>query len=220
VAMVFYKDLIISLSLALYGVFFPKLMYGKIHSNRNLKYSIQFRDMLFLISDGLAAGRSLENAIEYGLMELQLQYPNKEIMIIKEFEIILKKTKMNQTIQSAFQEFEEKFENREISDFVSIYVLSSQKGGNLVNSIKKTIDLITQKISTLEDISVIIAEKVLEVRLLSIVPLVIVLLLNQVAYGYVSVLYESLQGRITMTVSLLLYLVGVFMANKITRFGI
>lgn len=220
IAMVFYKDIVISLTLSLYGIFFPRIMYKGIMTKRNLKYSIQFRDMLFIVSDGLAAGRSLENSIEYGLKEIRLQYPGKDIMIIKEFEIVLKKVKMNVEMKRALMEFEKKFDNREIRDFVSVYVLSSQKGGNLINSIKKTIDLITQKISTLEDINVIVSEKLLEVRLLSLTPLLIVFLLNQVAYGYVSVLYESLYGRITMTISLILYLAGVILANRITRFEI
>jgi len=66
------------------------------------------------------------------------------------------------------------------------------------------------------DIRTSINSRRYENRIMEMVPFGIIIYLNITSAGFLSSLYGNVPGMIIMTVSLVLYLIGFFMAEKIT----
>ena len=90
----------------------------------------------------------------------------------------------------------------EIRTFGEICRVCTETGGNLAAAIGKTETLLSARIETEKRIESGLAEKKLELTVLTAMPLLILAFLQFSSADYMDVLYESAEGRIVMTVAL------------------
>ena len=89
-------------------------------------------------------------------------------------------------------------------------------GGDMEKVISKTADILTDKISIEKEIRAIISQKQVEAKIITVMPLVILAGLNITSSGYIDPLYETIAGRIIMTVSLAGIIFAYDLTEKIT----
>jgi tight adherence protein B len=175
----------------------------------------QFNQFLYTLSSALVAGRSVENAFYELEKDLYLLYSSEDTFIVREVRQINKRIRNGDSVEKAILEFSKRTTSQDIKNFAVVFSTCKRTGGDLVEVIKKTANIINTKIETQQEIGILIARKKFEALLLSIAPIVIIGLITFTVPDYMQPLYETLIGKIVMTVSLGLVIISNLLAKLI-----
>lgn len=212
----FYDSYIMAIFLGGFGLIYPFAQKKKLLRKRKDKLSLQFKEAIASLSSSLAAGRSIENSFIEVVNDLKLLYPDPNTYIIHEFEVINRRVENGETIERAIQDFSRRSDIEDIQNFSDIFITCKRTGGNLVEVIRRTSDIISEKIDIQQEVSVMVAQKRFESRVLSIAPIGMILLLKYSAGDYMKPLYEwGNMGPIVMTVCLGLLVLSYWLSQKI-----
>lgn len=215
IGFIFYRNHIISAVLASLAVLYPRFRTKEIIKKRKNELNLQFKEALYALSSSLAAGKSIEMAFRDSLKDLIILYPVQDAYIIREFQYIIIRLEMNETIEDALMNFAQRADLEDISNFVDVFVTSKRTGGNIVEIIKNTSKVIADKIHIKNDIETILAEKKLEQKLLNVIPIVLILVLSLNAADYMEPVFNTTFGRAMMTVSIILLGAAFAISKKI-----
>lgn len=216
VGYVFYRSIVLALLLTPAALYYPKLRKRKIISRRKAELRLQFRDAMQSLSSSLHAGRAFESALKGSISDLLIQY-EADSYIVKELEVMARKLETNETVENAFREFAERTHIEEIQGFAEALDICKRTGGNLITAIKSSTDIISDKIEVQNEIQGILAQKKLEQKILCVMPIVIILMLSTSAMDFMLPVYTQTLGRIVMTISMALFILSYFIAEKITN---
>lgn len=212
---VFYRSIVISLLLVPTALLYPGIRTKDIVRRRKTELNLQFREALYSISSSLSAGKSIETAFRDAHKELSIQYPDGEAYILAELEIINRKIDMNETIEEALADFAERSHLEDIINFADVFAVCKRTGGNLVQAVKNTAEIISEKIDIKQEINILLAEKRLEHKILNLMPVLIVLLLSTSAEEFMAPVFKEPLGRAAMTLSLMLFALSYYISRKI-----
>lgn len=215
IAFIFYKDVSIALLFSTSCFYFLRIRRRQLLLRRKSELNDQFKQALFSLSSSLSAGRSFENSIIETVQDLQMLYANPQTYIIVEFNIIVQKLRNGENVEAALKQFSERADMDDIRNFSEVLSICKRSGGNLVEVIRRTAAMIGEKIELQQDISLLVAQKRFESRILSFAPLIIVALLSFSSPDYMLPLYEGLTGHIIMTLALVLLFLCFTVTNKI-----
>jgi len=216
IGIIFYKSMITAFIFSLLGLLYPKLQKKKMLYKRKRELSQQFQQALFSLSSSLVAGRSIENAFIEVTNDLYLLYPNPDTHIIKEFELINRRLENRETIEHALTDFSQRAGVDDITSFTDVFVTCKRTGGDLVEVIRRTSTLISQKLEVEQEISVMVSQKKFESNAISMAPIIIVAVLSYSASDYMIPLYRwSDFGPIVMTICLLIIGFSFWISQKI-----
>jgi tight adherence protein B len=213
---VFYRSVILSGVLALLAFRYPPIRTREIISARRRRLTLQFKDMLYSLSSALSAGSSVEMAMSAVLSDMEQQYGNPDTLIVRELELIVSKLALGQNIEELFLDLAQRSGIDDIRTFAHIFEISKRTGGNLMQIIRQTSDVITEKIETKQEIETILAEKKMEQKVLAITPLVLMVLLTETTGDFMAPLFASLEGRLVCTLALALIVTGFLWGRKLT----
>ncbi|MNI19046.1 Bacterial type II secretion system protein F domain protein [compost metagenome] len=208
IGFIFYKNVLLALIVSFIGFGFPKLRKQQIIAQRKNKLNAQFKQALSCLSSSLSAGKSVESAFRDALIDLQVLYPDPACYITSEFQIILRRIDNGEAIESAIKDFALRAELEDISSFADVFITCKRTGGNLIEVVKRTSAIISEKLEIKQDISVMVAQKRFESRVLIVAPVVIVAVLSLSSPDYMEPLYQGV-GILIMSLCLVL-LVGCF----------
>jgi len=211
----FFKNVYICIPLCGISVFYPLFKKKDLKIKRKKMMGIQFRDALYSISTSLSAGKSVENAFKSVSGDLQLLYPEKDTFIIKEFDLIHRKLEMNGSLEDALFNFSARAGIEDIRSFADIFMICKNSGGNLVEVIKCTSNIISQKIEVENEIEILIAEQKFSQKILNAAPFGLLALLLAGSPEYIAPLYSP-RGNLVMLVVLAILLASSLISSKIT----
>lgn len=203
---------IFSLPLAL---LFPKYAAKKRAKLKQKELSYQFRDVLYAVSASLQAGRSVETAFKDALRDLAIQYHDPNAVIIKELKTINEKLEINMTIEAALLNWAERSCLDDIQNFVDVFHSCNRSGGNLIQVIKNSADILNEKLEVRQEIETMLTERRFEQKVLFAMPALILLLLSSSAADYVQPLFNTLVGRLVMTIAILMIAIAHLITIKI-----
>ena len=103
----------------------------------------------------------------------------------------------------------------DVKSFADIFSEARSSGGELMKIIARTADIISEKIRIRQEILTSTTSRRLEQKIMSGVPIGIVLYLEITSHGFFDVLYDTLVGRLIMTVCLGAYLGAIIWGKKI-----
>ncbi|RDW21715.1 type II secretion system F family protein [Oceanobacillus chungangensis] len=203
VGYLFYESYIAAVILGALGLLYPKVQKKALLEKRKEKLKLQFKEAIASLSSSLAAGRSIENSFKEVVVDLYLLYPDPNTFIIQEFEVINRRVENGETIENAILDFSIRSDLEDIQNFANVFITCKRTGGNLVEVIRRTSDIISEKIDIQQEVSVMISSKKFESKLMSIAPLAMILLLKNTAEEYLAPMYSwSTSGPIIMTACL------------------
>ena len=213
---VFYRSIIAMLIMAPLGIVFRNSMNQALIKKRKKNLMLQFKDMLYSLSSAVSSGSSVENAIEQSLVDMKKQYGEENVDIVQELELMTSRLAVNQNIEEIFSDFGERSGLEDIQNFSNIFEISKRTGGNLVDIIRQTSSIISEKIEVKLEMDTMLSGKKMEQKVLTVIPILVVFLLTEFSGGFVDVLFTTLVGRITSTIVLLTIVIGYFWSKKIT----
>lgn len=216
VGYLFYNNLILSLIGACFGMFYPKFKRKDLKIKRQDELSLQFKEAISSLASSLAAGQSIENAFRDALKDLKLLYPDEDTYIVKEFNLINRRVENGEIIERAIDDLAKRSDVEDIKNFSNVFITCKRTGGDLVEVIKRTADIITDKIEIQQDIKVLVSQKKFESKIMAVAPLGIIFFLKTSSPEFVEPLYQfGTPGPLVMTVALVCILVSMFISQKI-----
>lgn len=215
IGLVFYSNIIIAMVMACGGVFYPKYKAVDLRKKRQIELGIQFKDALYSISSSLSVGKSLESAFAAALNDLQILYCDEDAYIIKELKYICHKVQLNLPIEDSLVDFANRSGLEDVKNFATVVQICKRTGGNLVQVIKNTSIIISEKIEIGQEIELMLTKQKYEQKILNIMPVVFVGLIKFGGSGYMDSLYSSARGYLLMSLALVIIAVSVVISKKI-----
>lgn len=215
IAFLFYRNFVLAGLVCPAGLLYLKAKKKSIITKRRNELNLQFKDLLVSLVSSLGAGKALENAFENALSDLQVLYPGEDIYIIRETKIIINKLALNVTMEEAISDLADRSGLDDIRNFSDVICICKRSGGNLIEAIKNSAGIIADKIEMKQEIETILSSRKFEQRILNIMPLGMIFILSTTASEYISPIFTSTVGRISMTVCLLMLVAAFILSNKI-----
>jgi tight adherence protein B len=212
---IFYRSALLSLLLTPLALFYPRIRTKEIIRKRKIELNLQFREALYSVASSLSAGKSIEAALKDAHKELSIQYSEAETYILTELRQINTRLEMNETIEEALSEFAVRSHLEDIVNFTDVFAICKRTGGNLVQVVKNTAEIISEKIDVKQEINVLLTEKRLEYKVLNLMPVFIVSMLSTSAEEFMSPVFTEPLGRAAMTFSLMLFSAAYFISRQI-----
>ena len=168
--------------------------------SRRRKYMAEFKDFLFMASTSIGAGRSMKDAIAESIPSLRNIYGEKSILAGDLTKAHERMEKGGENDISVLQDLSEASGIEDVHDFVTIYSICKATGASLITALNKAASVIMEKMSIDREIEELIRRKESEGLIIFAMPALIILFLNLTAPDYILPLYETIAGRIIMTI--------------------
>jgi len=210
---VFYRNAGLFLVLLPVGMLFPLMLRKQLKKRRMETLRGQFKDAILAVASGLNAGYSVENAFAVSLKEME-EIHGSDSMIAKEIRLILRKVRMNLTFEDALGDFAKRSGLDDVKNFSDVFLAARKSGGELMKIIARTAEIIGEKIRIQEEILTATASRRMEQKIMSAIPILIVVYIELTSPGFFEILYSTMGGRILMTICLGIYLVSCQLAKS------
>lgn len=209
---VFYRSALLCVLFIPAGLFFPLALKKKLKQKRTEKLRGEFKDAILAVASGLNAGYSVENAFSVSLKEME-EIHGRDSMIAKEIRLILRKVRLNLTFEDALGDFAARSGLDDVKNFADVFLAARKSGGELMRIIARTAEIIGEKIRIQEEILTATASKRMEQKIMSGIPVLIVIYIELTSPGFFRILYTTLGGRLLMTICLAVYLMSCWLAD-------
>jgi tight adherence protein B len=217
---IFYHSIILSLIITPLAFLYPKIKTKELMEKRKQELNLQFKDLIYSLSSSLSAGRSLESSFTEVLKDLSIIYPDEDTLVMKETRFIIHKLELNEPIEDILVSFAERTGIEDIKTFVDVIKSCRKAGGNLIEVIRSTTNIINDKIEIKNEIDTMLAEKKFEQRLMSMAPIFMILVLSLSAKDYMEPIFSTLAGRVAMTVAMITISITYFISQRIMKIKI
>ncbi len=217
---VFYQNIVVSLVFSLLALKYPKIKEKDLIQKRKKQLTLQFKDMLYSLSSAVSSGNSVEHALEIARDDMINQYGEHKIFIVDELELMVSKVSINQNIEDVLANFAERSGIEDVKTFADIFEVAKRTGGNLVQIIRQSTDVIADKIEIETEMDTMLSGKKMEQKVVTVMPILLTFFMTVTTDGFMTPLFTTLAGRLTSTVALVLILAGAFWAQSITNIEI
>ena len=198
-AYVFYDSLYAFLILLPAVFLFFRLVKKELVIKQKDMLKIQFRDMIDSVSSALKAGYSIENAF-YESRKDMIRLHGRESLIVRELDHFFLKLENGIPLEALLNDFAHRAAVEDISDFSEIFVLAKRNGGDFTGIIGRTVKIMKEKD---------------EQRVMSIIPIGIIIYLRVTSREFLSVLYHNAAGMVIMSACLLIYIASYLISRKL-----
>lgn len=189
-----------------------KILLGK----RKGEMKRQFLDGIQMLGTSLQAGYSPENALREALRELVKVY-EPDAFIIREFRFMEAQIEMSRSMEELFLDFGRRSAVDDILSFAEVFLTAKRSGGDLLVIIRNTISCIRQKQETMQEIETCLAGKIMEQKIMSLIPLLILAYVKLASPEFLASMYGNAAGTVVMVLCFLVYALAYFWGRKIVR---
>jgi tight adherence protein B len=175
----------------------------------------QFSDLLYSLSASIATGRQLSGALQDAYLNMGYVYKDNSPMMI-ELKFMIKSIAENRDSEEVLLSgFAQRSGVEDIRNFVSVYLTCRSTGGDINQVISNASEILMQKMSIEREIRVMTSQKQFEGKIISGMPVMIIMFLNITSPGYLENLYCTIMGRLIMTAALAGILTAYVLTEKI-----
>lgn len=220
ISYLFYANALISILFSFSAYYYLGVKRKEIIKKRKKKLLMEFKDAIYLLSSSLGVGYSVQNAFKKTAEGLRNLYGNVETYIVIEFDYISKQIDLNKDINGLLLGLSKRANIEDISNFVDVFIICRNTGGNLNEVIRNTSKIINDKIDIEGEIEVLITQKKLEQKVISIIPICIMAMLSFTASTYIEPLHSNIYGYIVVTIALFMIIISTLVAKKIMQIDV
>lgn len=172
------------------------------------KFNKELPNVIDIMSRALHAGHSLVGSIE--IIAEQATEP-----AASEFAEVFKQQNFGLPLREALIQMMERVPSQDLRVFVTAILVQKDTGGDLVEILEKTVFVIRERMRIQGEIRVQTAQGRLTGWILTMLPVIMLVLLNLVNPGYSTILLEDPMGRKLIYVGLVLLVTGGFIIRQI-----
>jgi tight adherence protein B len=193
------------------------VFYFSLIQKRQLeKIKTEFREILMSVANGLSAGTSVERSFMEAEENLKLLYKNDSVLL-ERLHGMNQQVRMGTAVEKQFYTLAVNSRVEEMETFGELFLYAKRMGGDYVKNIRKLSLRMDERIAMKEELESQLAEKMLELRIMAVVPLAILLYLRLSAASFLMPLYQNVGGALVMTGCFLLYVGSVLLGVVIIR---
>lgn len=216
VAYLFYENIIAYFALLLMLPVLYKRQKAELIKKKRSLIMKEFKEFCGILSNNLLVGYSFENSLVNSIKETKELF-NKESYLVRELRVVINKLNINVPVEKAFMDFAKGTGVDEIIIFGEILNISKRSSGNIVDIVRKTVDSIADRIELKREIEVIFASKKFEQKVMNFIPFFIIVYVKLTSPGMLDIMYNSLIGRLLMTICLIVFIFALVLGEKITN---
>lgn len=216
IVVLFYRSLWAALVFPLVLLLELKQMRQIGAERKQAKLQEEFLHGIGVLNSSLQAGLSMENAWREVEKELLHLYGEGAEFYL-EIKEINQRVVHNMPIERLFLEFAYKCKLDDIIQFAELLEFGKRSGSNWKSLIDVTVNQIVERHEARQEIEIMVAEKKMEQKIMSIMPLGLLAFLQFAAGDYMAVLYHNWLGVICMTVFLGGYVLAAMLSQRILK---
>lgn len=198
-SLLIYRNVYFSVLIVPFAPRVQTLAEDMLADRRRRRYMAEFKDFLFMASTAIGAGRSMKDAIGESIPSLRNIYGEKSALLPDLIKAHERMDKGRENDVSVLKELAEASGLEDIGDFVTIYAICKSSGASLITALSKAAGAIMEKMSIEREIQELVKRKESEGFVILVMPVIVILFLNLFAPDYIAPMYESLAGRMIMS---------------------
>ena len=136
-------------------------------------------------------------------------------MNYKEVQIIKRGIDNNIDIIGLIEDFAFRSGIEEIESFAGILAVGRKSGGNLSSNMESYVRVIEEKTGVMQEIDTMISARRFEQRIMNVIPFLIIFYVELTNKGFFAVLYHNIFGNLVMTITMAIYILSVYLSDKI-----
>lgn len=201
--------------IALFPIFLKKKR-DSICERITKELSEQFCEMMESLNTALGAGASVDNAFIIARNEMEKLFGSDAYIFI-ELEEIVNGLTVNVPVSESLKNLSSRVNDEDIRDFTDIFMQAMRTGGNLNEIIRNTVFIMRDKKRTEDEIAAMLKGKVLEQRIMCVIPILIFVYLRIFSSDFIRALYHNPAGIAVMSVCLLVYAASYISSERIVN---
>ena len=180
----------------------------------------EFKEILLSVASSIHTGYAVENAFFDAVDVLKNMYGERSVLMgdIREMN---RQVSMHISVEKAFMDIVKKYPIDEIESFGEIFLYTKRLGGGYAKYLKDTADRLEERITLKDELNSMIAQKKLELSIMSIMPMAILVYMKLTGGSFLEPLYHNAPGIILMMICLGIYAgsvaLGNYMIAKVTN---
>lgn len=198
----------------LYGYLCEKAIEKKEEREKQLEK--EFRDLLISVQASLQAGQSVENGFMAAKKDMEILY-GKEADILFELSKMQKELTCNMAMEVILSDFGQRSQCQDILEFSQVFHIAKRCGGNIKEVMSQTVQVLEDNMAVRNELEIVLAQKKLEQKIMTAMPLFILIYLSITSRGFFDVMYESFAGNLIMAGCLVGYYIAYQLMKKIIR---
>ena len=216
ISYLFYGTWICTILFSPYLIWYIKSWEKQLVKKKQSKFRLQFKEAIQSLSAALNVGYSVENAMRETIKDLKGIY-KKDDMILREFSYMIRQLQMNVSVETVLQDFAQRTADEDVQTFVTVFNMAKRSGGDTMEIIRNAVRQMGEKIDVEREITTLVSGKKLELKIMTMIPLGMVLYMKISFPEFLDVLYGNIAGVIIMSICLLVYLVAYEMGRRIVE---
>ena len=193
--------------------FFVPAIRRNLKNKRDKALRKQFMNLLENLSVSLAAGNTLNDSFINAKSDMLNQYSEKD-MIIQELSEIISGMDNGHTLEEMMTAFGQHAGNEDIENFANVISNCYRMGGNFKDVIRKTRNIISDKIAIEEEIETKLASNKLQHNAMCLMPIILVGMLKLSSASFAANL-SSFLGVVVTTIAIAIFVSSYFWGRKI-----
>ena len=215
-AMFFYRSILAVLILLPLLLPIYKRQKRKAVEKKRKTLTLQFKDLMESVMTSLKAGYSAENAFLEAQREMAFLH-GKHSVICKELFRIESGLHNNIPLEKLFLALAKDSGVEEIREFAEVFAIAKRSGGNMIEIMERTVNLISSRLEVEKEIDLILSAKKMEQKIMDVVPFLIIAYIGISSKGFFDVLYHNPVGILIMSFCLLIYTAAFLLSEKIIQ---
>ena len=211
----FFNSPAVAAAFALLSIPLEKVWRKSMADSRRGELSSEFKDMLFSLSASFQAGRHMREAICEARSNLLEIYPESAPINVELGLMVRRMDAGGESEREVLFDFARRSGSEDARNFADVYYTCLTTGGDLAGVVNRTAEAILEKMTIHREISMLMAQKKYEAKLLTVVPFLILLYLKFSSPEYLMPLYTTASGLCVMALALISLAAAFFWSGKI-----
>jgi tight adherence protein B len=209
----FFRNFILGLGTGVALGLLPRFVFKRMRLRRMRRFEEQLPDALTMLSGALRAGLSLRSAI--GQLVVEAPAP-----LGQEFTLLLREQRLGATLEQSLNGLARRIPTPTTILTVSAMRIASETGGGLAEMLERTANTVRSSLQIEGKIGALTAQGKLQAWIVGILPIGLMLVLNKMEPGEMSVLWHTPMGWGALAVIGTLEALGIFVIRKIVAIDV
>lgn len=209
----FFRNFVLGLGTGAALGFLPRVVFARMRQRRLRRFEEQLPDALTMLSGALRAGLSLRSAI--GQLVIEAPAP-----LGQEFTLILREQRLGATLEQSLNGLARRIPTPTTILTVSAMRIASETGGGLAEMLERTSNTVRSRLQIEGKIRALTAQGKLQAWIVGLLPVGLMLVLNQMEPGEMSVLWHSPMGWGALAVIGTLEALGIYVIRRIVAIDV